>query len=95
MNFMVNKKKVQRVMQKLNLQVFSYTRKSRKYSSYKGKSGTVSPNRIRRRFKTNIPHQKITTYTTEFKYYGVDSKWHMAMHKLYMDSFMDMFNGEI
>jgi len=61
--FTVNKKKVQRIMQKLNLQVFSFTRKSRKYSSYKGKVGTVAPNRIRRRFKTPIPHQKITTDT--------------------------------
>lgn len=32
----VNKKKVQRIMQKLKLQVTSFTRKSRKYSSYKG-----------------------------------------------------------
>ena len=54
----VNKKKVQRIMQKLNLQVTSFTRKSRKYSSYKGKVGTVAPNRIRRRFNTHIPHQK-------------------------------------
>ncbi len=35
----VNKKKVQRIMQKLSLQVTSFTRKSRKYSSYKGKVG--------------------------------------------------------
>ena len=59
--YVVNKKKVQRIMQKLGLQVTSFTRKSRKYSSYKGQVGTVAPNRIRRRFKTHIPHQKITT----------------------------------
>ncbi len=92
---LVNKKKVQRIMQKLNLQVTSFTRKSRKYSSYKGKVGKVAPNRIRRRFNTHIPHQKITTDTTEFKYYEVDSKGRMKMHKLYLDPFMDMFNGEI
>ena len=91
----INKKKVQRIMQKLNLQVASFTRKSRKYHSYKGKVGTVAPNRIRRRFNTNIPHQKITTDTTEFKYYEVDSKGNMTMHKLYLDPFMDMCNGEI
>ena len=91
----VNKKKVQRLMQKLNLQVTSFTRKSRKYSSYKGKVGTVAPNRIRRRFHTPMPHQKITTDTTEFKYYEVDAKGHMTMHKLYLDPFMDMCNGEI
>ena len=93
--FVVNKKKVQRIMQKLGLQVTTFIRKSRKYSSYKGKVGTVAPNRIRRRFYTNVPHQKITTDTTEFKYYEVDGKGHMTMHKLYLDPFMDMFNGEI
>ena len=93
--YVINKKKVQRIMQKLGLQVTSFTRKSRKYSSYKGKVGTVAPNRIRRRFNTHVPHQKITTDTTKFKYYEVDSKGHMTMHKLYMDPFMDMCNGEI
>ncbi len=93
--YQVNKKKVQRIMQKLNLQITSFTRKSRKYSSYKGKIGTIAPNRIGRRFNTNIPHQKITTDTTEFKYYEIDSKGHMVMRKLYLDPFMDMCNGEI
>lgn len=68
----INKKRVQRIMQKLNLQVTSFTRKSRKYSTYKGKVGKIAPNRINRRFHTNVPHQKITTDTTEFKYYEVD-----------------------
>ena len=93
--YCINKKKVQRIVQKLGLQVTSFTRKSRKYSSYKGKIGTVAPNRIRRRFNTHIPHQKITTDTTEFKYYEVDTKGHMTLHKLYLDPFMDMCNGEI
>ena len=93
--YVVNKKKVQRIMQKLGLQVTSFTRKSRKYSSYKGKVGTIAPNRIRRRFHTHIPHQKITTDTTEFKYYEVDDKGRMNMRKLYLDPFMDMCNGEI
>ena len=91
----VNKKKVQRIMQRLHLQVTSFTRRSRKYSSYKGRVGKVAPNRIRRRFHTTIPHQKITTDTTEFKYYEIDSQGHMNMHKLYLDPFLDMFNGEI
>ncbi|MEG1718651.1 MAG: IS3 family transposase, partial [Bacteroidales bacterium] len=58
--FNVNKKKVQRIIQKYNLQVTSFTRKSRKYNSYKGKIGRMTPNRINRRFNTSIPHQKIT-----------------------------------
>lgn len=94
-NIFVNKKKVQRIIQKLNLQVTSFTHKSRKYSSYKGKVGKVAPNRLNRRFNTSVPHQKITTDTSEFKYYQVDEKGQMTIKKLYLDPFMDMFNGEI
>ena len=91
----VNKKKVQRIMQKLGLQVTSYTRKSRRYNSYKGNVGRIAPNRINRRFHTKIAHQKITTDTTEFKYYEIDGKGKMTVKKLYLDPFLDMFNGEI
>ena len=91
----INKKKVQRLIQKLGLQVNSFTRKSRKYSSYKGTVGVVAKNRVNRRFKTNVIHQKITTDTTEFKYYEVDSKGRMTIKKLYLDPFLDMYNSEI
>lgn len=91
----INKKKVQRLVQKLGLQVKSYTRKSRKYSSYKGVVGRIAKNRVNRRFHTTVVHQKITTDTTEFKYYEIDSKGKMITQKLYLDSFLDMFNGEI
>lgn len=91
----VNKKKVQRIMQELQLQVTSFTRKSRKYSSYKGKIGTVAPNRINRRFNTPIPHQKITTDTSEFKYCELDSNGRVTIKKLYLDPFLDMCSGEI
>ena len=46
-------------MQKFGLQVTSYARRSRKYSSYKEKIGTIAPNRIDRRFNIHIPHQKL------------------------------------
>ena len=36
LEFVINKKKVQRLIQKLKLQVTNISRKSRKYSSYKG-----------------------------------------------------------
>ncbi len=94
-SFVVNKKRVQRLMQFLCLQVNSFTRKSRKYSSYRGKVGKIAPNRIRRRFNTPILHQKITTDTTEFKYYVPDKSGKLMIKKLYLDPFMDMFNGEI
>ena len=75
----VNHKKVQRLMKKLGLRVTSYWHKSRKYYSYKGKVGTVAKNKLHRRFRTSIPHQKITTDTTEFKYYedGIQKKCYL------------------
>ena len=91
----VNKKKVQRLVQELHLQVTSFTHRSRRYSSYKGKVGKIAPNLIRRRFKTSIPHQKITTDTIELKYYEVDMKGCVTMHKAYLDPFLDMCNGEV
>ena len=57
--FQVNKKKVQRLIQKLKLQVKAFTKKSRKYNSYKGIVGKIAKNLIRRRFKTSVPHQKL------------------------------------
>ena len=61
--WLVNKKKVQRIVQELGIQVHSYGRKYKKYNSYKGTIGKIKKNRINRRFETNIPYQKITTDT--------------------------------
>ena len=91
----VNKKRVQRLVQAYGMQVTSFTRKSRKFSTYKGVVGRIAPNRINRRFSTCIPHQKITTDTTEFKYYEIDGKGHVSIKKLYLDPFMDLWNLEI
>ncbi len=92
---MVNKKKVQRLVQKLQLQVTSFSRKSRKFSTYKGNIGKVAPNRLRRRFHTSIPHQKIATDTTEFKYYVANASGERVKKKLYLDPFIDLGTGEI
>src|SRR5699024_6595780 len=56
--YIVNHKKILRIMNKLNITCKKFTRKSRKYSSYKGKIGKVAKNRINRRFNTHIPYQK-------------------------------------
>ena len=92
---LINKKKVQRLIQKLKLQVTNFTRRSRKYSSYKGTVGKVAPNRINRRFNTRVVHQKITTDSSEFKYYEYDKSGNMKVKKLYLNPFLDMFNSEI
>ena len=78
---LINKKKVQRLVQKLKLQVKSFGRKS-KYSSYKGHIGKLSDNLIKRNFKSPLPHQKITTDTSEFKYYTTDDKSNTRIGKL-------------
>ncbi|HHR2621748.1 TPA: IS3 family transposase, partial [Listeria monocytogenes] len=44
--FQVNKKKVQRLIQKVGLQVRSFTRKSRKYNSYRGNVGKMAKNLV-------------------------------------------------
>ena len=93
--FIVNKKKIQRLMRELDIRITAFTRKSRKYSSYKGKVGTIAPNRIKQRFDSNIIHQKITTDTTEFKYYEKDSSGNIQIKKLYLDPFMDLCNREV
>lgn len=85
-----NHKKVQRLMKKLGLCVSSYWRKSRKYNSYKGKVGHVAKNKLHRRFNTSVPHQKLTTDTTEFKYYD-----NGIQKKCYLNPYLDMFNNEI
>ena len=91
----INKKRVQRLVQAYGMQVTSYTRKSRRFSTYKGIVGRIAPNRVNRRFNTFISHQKITTDTSEFKYYETDDKGHVTIKKLYLDPFMDLWNLEI
>lgn len=56
----------------------------------KEKSETVAKNKLHRCFKTSIPHQNITTDTTEFKYYekGIQKKY-------YFIPFLDLFNNEV
>ena len=82
-------------MQKLGFQVTSFTIKRCRYNLYKGNFGKIAPNRINRRFYTSVAHQKITIDTSEFKTYEIDNKGRMTIKKLYLNSFMNIFNGEI
>ena len=94
-NVVINQKKVRRIMKNLGLKCIAFSHKSRKYNSYKGTIGKVAENRINRRFKTSIPHQKITTDTSEFKIYMTNESGKLTIKKAYLDPFLDMFNGEI
>lgn len=86
----VNHKKVQRITQEQHLQSSAYTRKNRKYNSYKGTIGKVAPNRLNRRFKTDRPYQKLTVDVTELRW-GDKS----AEHRCYLEPVMDLYSGEI
>ena len=84
--FIINHKKVQRIMKELGLKCVKFTRKSR-YNSYKGKVGRLAKNRLNRRFHTPIRLQKLVTDVTEFKCVGEE--------KLYLSPILDLYNGEI
>ena len=74
-------------MDKLGIHCTKFSRKSRRYSSYKGTVGKIAKNRINRRFTTSIPLQKLLTDVTEFKCLNDE--------KLYLSPIMDLYNREI
>ena len=53
----INKKKVQRLVQVMGLQVRSYGRKYKKYNSYKGVVGKIKKNRIKEKLGGLSPKQ--------------------------------------
>lgn len=79
----VNHKKVQRIMQQLDLKGKC---KQRKYRSYRGEVGKTAPNRLAGNFTASRPNEKWLTDVTEFK---------CAEGKLYLSPIKDQFNNEI
>lgn len=77
--FIVNHKKVLRLMRKLNLQSILYKR-NKKYSSYRGIIGKTPDNYIERNFEANKPNEKWFIDITEFKLKG---------KKLYLSIILD------
>ena len=82
--YIVNHKKVQRIMNKLGLRPLK--RNKRKYSSYKGTIGKIADNYINREFYSDKPNQKWYTDVTEFNLRG---------EKIYLSPILDVFNGEV
>ena len=82
--FIVNHKKILRLMQELNIKAKS--KKQRKYNSYKGEVGKIADNIIHRDFKTNKPYNKLFTDVTEFK---------IGEDKIYLSPIIDSYNFEI
>ena len=81
--YVINHKKVQRIMHELKL--FG-KRSKEKYHSYKGKIGKAADNIIKRDFKADRPLQKWTTDVSEFKF---------SWGKCYISPILDMYTNEI
>ena len=84
--YVVNHKRVQRLMKVLNLQ--ARIRKKRKYSSHKGDVGKKADNLIQRQFEAAKPMEKCYTDVTEFAIPA-------SAQKLYLSPVLDGFNSEI
>ena len=84
--FMVNHKKVQRLMKVLGLS--ARIRRKRKYSSYQGEVGKKAENLIQRQFEASKPMEKCYTDVTEFAI-------PLSRQKLYLSPVLDGFNSEI
>jgi transposase InsO family protein len=70
-------------MKQIGLQCFV---RIKKYRSYKGDVGEVTPNILNRNFKANRPNQKWVTDVTEFSLFGA---------KVYLSPIIDLYNGEV
>ena len=84
--FLVNHKKVQRLMKVLGLE--ARIRRKRKYSSYQGEVGKKADNLIQRQFEASKPMEKCYTDVTEFAIPA-------SGQKLYLSPVLDGFNSEI
>lgn len=54
LGYNIGKTKLQRLIRKLDIRVTSFSKKSGKYSSYRGTVGKVAPNRINRRLDRRL-----------------------------------------
>lgn len=81
--FLVNHKKVQRLMNKLGLKG---KRPKEKYHSFIGEVGKIADNLIHRDFTTTKPLEKWTTDVTQFS---------LSWGKCYLSVILDMYNNEI
>ena len=84
--YLVNQKRVQRLMKVLNLQ--AKMRQKRKYSSHKGDVGKKADNLIQRQFEGSKTMEKCYTDVTEFAIPN-------STQKLYLSPVLDGLNSEI
>lgn len=84
----INHKKVLRIMRENNLLCIRFTRRSRKYSSFKGEVGKIADNKLNREFTVDKQNQVWVSDVTEFKIKNSETR-------LYLSPIMDLFNSEI
>lgn len=81
--YIVNHKKVQRLMKKLGIKCMV---RMKKYRSYKGEVGKIAPNLLNRDFSTSKPEEKWVTDVTEFSLFG---------QKLYLSPILDLHSENL
>lgn len=82
--FLINHKKVYKLMKELSLKC--KTSRKKKYNSYKGKLGRIADNLLNRNFNINKPMMRLVTDVSEFSIQG---------KKIYLSPILDLFNREI
>lgn len=82
--FLINHKKVYKLMKELSLKC--KTSRKKKYNSYKGKLGRIADNLLNRNFNINKPMLRLVTDVSEFSIQG---------KKIYLSPILDLFNREI
>lgn len=81
--YYINHKTVQRLMKQLGI---ICRVRMKKYRSYKGETGKISPNMLERDFEATTPNQKWVTDVTEFSLFG---------EKLYLSPILDLCSRDI
>ena len=79
----LNHKTVQRLMKELGLVCRV---RMKKYRSYKGETGKIAPNLLKRDFCAEKPNQKWVTDVTEFSLFG---------EKLYLSPILDLYSSDL
>ena len=79
----LNHKTVRRLMKELGLVCRV---RMKKYRSYKGETGKIAPNLLKRDFHAEKPNQKWVTDVTEFSLFG---------EKLYLSPILDLYSSDL
>jgi len=90
LGFKINHKRVLRIMRDNDWLCRAFNRQKRKYNSYKGTVGTIASNRLKRRFRTDRPYQKLVADVSEFRYGGMSQS-----ERVYLEPVLDLFSGEV